>query len=165
MLKEDNSGFVVFPIPDRNISRLDSGKTFIYLVAFDIQDMTDNPYKLSNVNLTQRGMFISDDVTMRPKLKNTQNIDELLSNQIKNNNYDRVYFPRIEKDKNPISINFTTCICIGWSNYTYEIRSEEKIFWNANFRDLTREGRKLFYSIKKLHNNKEIRILTFNNIQ
>ena len=36
--------------------------------------------------------------------------------------------------------------------------------WICTFRDLTNEGQKLYYSIKKLHNNKEVRILTFNNI-
>ena len=57
----------------------------------------------------------------------------------------------------------TTCICMGWSDYTFDVK-DDLGFWNASFRDLTNEGRKLYYSIKKLHNNKEVRILTFNNI-
>ena len=37
--------------------------------------------------------------------------------------------------------------------------------WVRTFRELTNEGRKLYYSTKKLHNDAEIRLLTFNNIQ
>lgn len=163
MLQEDNSGFVNFPIPDYDFTKLDSGKTFIYLVAFDTRDLTDTPYELSNVNLVQRGTFISDDVIMRPRFKDDQTIDELLINQIKNNEYDQIFFPKSEEGKQIKSINLTTCICIGWSDYTYELRNSN-MFWHVNFRDLTTEGRKLFYSIKKLHNNKEVRLLTFNNV-
>ena len=52
---------------------------------------------------------------------------------------------------------------MGWSEFSYELKDNIG-FWSASFRDLTNEGRKLYYSIKKLHNNKEVRILTFNNI-
>jgi hypothetical protein len=69
-----------------------------------------------------------------------------------------MYFPKGSK-----SIPFTTAICLGWSDYSYEIKDNIGN-WTASFRDLTYEGRKLYYSIKKLHNNKEVRILTFNNI-
>jgi hypothetical protein len=62
-----------------------------------------------------------------------------------------------------MSIPMTTCICIGWSEHTFDIK-DDLGFWSASFRDLTNEGRKLYYSIKKLHNNKEVRILTFSNI-
>jgi hypothetical protein len=62
-----------------------------------------------------------------------------------------------------LSIPMTTAICVGWSDCSYELRNEIG-FWNATFDDLTNEGKKLYYSIRKLHNNKEIRILTFNNI-
>jgi hypothetical protein len=65
--------------------------------------------------------------------------------------------------KKLLSIPMTTCICMGWSEFTFDIK-DDLGFWNASFRDLTNEGRKLYYSIKKLHNNKEVRILTFNNI-
>jgi hypothetical protein len=52
---------------------------------------------------------------------------------------------------------------MGWSEHTFDIK-DDLGFWSASFRDLTNEGRKLYYSIKKLHNNKEVRILTFSNI-
>ena len=56
----------------------------------------------------------------------------------------------------------TSSICIGWSDFIYDYRDGNN--WFATFKDLTHEGKKLYYSIKKLHNNKEVRILTFNNI-
>ena len=61
------------------------------------------------------------------------------------------------------SINFISCICIGWADLTYETAKEGKP-WVATYRDLTNEGSRLYYAIKKLHNNKEVRILTFNHI-
>ena len=39
MLKEDNSGFVQFPQMGKMFNRMDTGKTFIYLVAFDSEDL------------------------------------------------------------------------------------------------------------------------------
>jgi len=130
MLKEDNSGFVNFPISDNDFTRK-SGKTLIYLVAFDVSDMTDIPYVLSNISLKVKGEFISDDI-----------------NQI-----DSVYF----QDK---SIPLTTCICLGWSEFTFKNGVND---WYATFRDLSNDGRNLYYSIRKLHNNKEVRLLTFVN--
>jgi len=168
MLSEDNSGFVHFPLPSRVINRLETGKTFVYLVAFDVEDMTNNAYELSNLRLLLTGNFIADDISMRSKPKNSMkvSIDELIKNKFKDDEYDNLYFPNsLNKDdlKKLMSIPMTTCICMGWSDYTFDIK-EDLGFWSASFRDLTNEGRKLYYSIKKLHNNKEVRILTFNNI-
>jgi hypothetical protein len=153
MLREDNSGFVHFPLPSKMINRLETGKTFVYLVAFDSEDVSNNAYELSNLRLITPGTFIADDISMRTKSKN-------------NDEQDNLYFPNSDsKDefKRLMSIPMTTCICMGWSEYTFDIK-EDLGLWNASFRDLTNEGRKLYYSIKKLHNNKEVRILTFSNI-
>lgn len=168
MLREDNSGFINFPINNPFISKFDTGNTFVYIVAFDNSDLTNQPYELSKVYLSMPGTFVSDDINQRPKLKEMQNmsIDDLIEDQIKNNQYDSVYFPNFsgKASLNKIlSIPMTSCICIGWSEYTYELKNSIG-FWNATFRDLTNEGRKMYYGLKKLHNNKEIRILTFSNI-
>jgi hypothetical protein len=168
MLREDNSGFVNFPLEGKMINRLETGKTFVYLVAFDSQDVSNNAYELSNLRLLLSGTFIADDISMRsrPKISGKMSIDELIKNKLKDDEYDNLYFPNsLNKDglKKLMSIPMTTCICMGWSDYTFDIK-EELGFWSASFRDLTNEGRKLYYSIKKLHNNKEVRILTFNNI-
>ena len=153
MLREDNSGFVTFPIEGKYFS-ISNGKTFIYLVAFDSEDFLNKGYDLSNINLNLRGNFVSDDVSMRSKDFSKSLIDT------------GRYFPNtfIKNEKDFVSsIPLTACICIGWDTATFDFR-EEDIPWCATFRDLTSEGRRLYYSIKKLHNTKEVRILTFNNI-
>lgn len=154
MLKEDNSGFINFPIQNSVVSRLD-GKTLIYLAVFDISDMSNTPYILSNLSISKPGFFVSDDINSR---QSSKSLDELIENNIKDDEVNNMYFPKSEN----ISIPMTSCICIGWSDFTFNINKVG--MWIASFRDLTNEGKKLYYSIKKLHNNKEVRILTFNNI-
>lgn len=153
-MEEDNNGFVNFPVDARFFNKKD-GKTFIYLVAFDALAFQNLRYDLSNVSLNLRGDFISDDISM----KNQIDFEESLVNT------DR-FFPNlnITNNENGISsIPLTSCICIGWDNNTYDLKDED-LNWCATFRDLSNEGRRLYYSIKKLHNTKEVRILTFNNI-
>lgn len=166
MLKEDNSGFVNFPSNNLIFTKLDTGKTFVYIVAFDAVDLTNKPYELSNLHLIMPGSFVGDDINQRPKVKNQMTIDDLIDDQIKNDEYDKVYFPNFTGQaelKKIMSIPMTSCICVGWSDFTFEIKDRIAL-WGASFRDLTNEGRRLYYSMKKLHNNKEVRILTFNNI-
>jgi hypothetical protein len=167
MLREDNSGFVNFPNNDRSVTRLDTGKTMVYLVAFDTMDLTNKAYDLSNTHLFMPGTFVGDDINSRSKLDVNQiTIDDLIEDQRLNDEYDSNYFPNFrgnDKFRKVMSIPMTTCICIGWSEFTYELKDVIG-FCNISFRDLSNEGRKLYYSIKKLHNNKEVRILTFNNI-
>lgn len=143
MLKEDNSGFINFPVGNPFFSRKE-GKTFIYLVAFDQSDIMNDPYILSNNRIICPGNYVTDDISGR-----YQDI---------NGEKENGYFPNEN-----ISIPLTSSICIGWNEFTYEFR-ENSTPWYATFRDLTGEGRKLYYSMKKLHNNKEVRILTFNSI-
>ena len=83
----------------------------------------------------------------------------ILLQEIETLNYDNFYFPNQSKE----SIPLISCTIIGWSKYSFEYKDRLSP-WCCNFRDLTNEGRRLFYAIKKLHNEKEIRILTFNNI-
>lgn len=156
MLKEDNNGFVNFPVPGKDFDRLDTGKTFIYLVAFDSQDFVNEAYDLSNVNLNLTGNFVADDISVRSK--EDYKVALLES--------DEKYFPNMlirNGEEFTSSIPLTTCICLGWADFSVYLR-EEDMPWCVGFRDLTHEGRKLYYSIKKLHNTKEVRILTFNNI-
>ncbi len=157
MLKEDNSGFINFPIPGKDFNKIeDGGRTFIYLAAFDVEDFVNVGYDLSNINLILRGNFVSDDMAMRSRKDFKKSLLDSTER----------YFPNeITKDSEVLktSIPLTTCICVGWSEAMYELR-DENMPWCATFRDLTSEGRKLYYSIKKLHNTKEVRILTFNNV-
>jgi len=165
MLREDNNGFVHFPIPGKMID-VKNGKTFVYIVAFDAEDVTNNAYTLSNLRLVRPSGVVSDDVS--PRVKNNRvlnmSVDELIKSNLKEQEFENIYFPNTDNEddfKSLLSIPMTTCICIGWSENIYEIK-EDLGFWSASFRDLTNEGRKLYYSIKKLHNNKEVRMLTFN---
>ena len=133
MLREDNSGFVIFPNrTNKTINRLDVGKTYVYLIAFDVEDVNGGKYCLSNTTLELQGNFVSDDIC-------------------------QIYFQDGEK-----SIPLTSCVCVGWSSFTFEFIDGYP--WSASFDTLTNEGKKLYYSLRKLHNNKEIRILTFNNV-
>lgn len=169
MLREDNDGFVRFPNASRNITKLDCGKTMVYIVAFDVKDAMGQKYDLSNIQLEMPGTFVSDDVNRRPvatKQFTIDDIDELIDQQSKDDEYDSLYFPNLmgrDALTKIMSIPMTSCICVGWSDISYEMKNEIG-FWNAGFDDLTNEGKKLYYSVRKLHNNKEIRILTFNNI-
>lgn len=165
MYKEDNNGFVNFPTAaNTNIARIDSGKTLVYLVAFEVDEEKDN---MSNINLFQPGIFVSDDMTSRPSpIHNTDSVEEIIKRNKEQDFYDSLYFPTrtsLEDWKRTMSIDLISSVCLGWSNFTFEHNGQIK-FWNATFKDLTNEGKKLYYSMRKLHNNKEIRILTFNNI-
>lgn len=160
MLREDNTGFVNFPIPGKVIDRIEGFKTFIYLVAFETLDLTNVPYILSNCRLNLQGTLVSDDVTFRKRFTHN-NLDELVEEQLDNNEFEIRYFPNVD-DEIQSSIPLTTCICLGWSENSYQFKNSAD--WVCSFRDLTNEGQKLYYSIKKLHNNKEVRIFTFNNI-
>lgn len=160
MLREDNTGFVNFPHVGKFIDRVDDVETLIYLVAFETQDLLNKPYILSNCRLNLTGNLISDDVSIRNKtFPNT--VDDFISDQIENNEFEMRYFPNNISELQQ-SIPLTTCICLGWNEHSYEFKDGSQ--WVCSFRDLTHEGQKLYYSIKKLHNNKEVRILTFNNI-
>lgn len=130
MLREDNSGFVNFPINDNSFDR-SRGNTFVYIVAFDIEDISGDSYLLSNIRLDIDACYITDDVNSKNKI-------------------DSIYL-------NGESITLTSCVCIGWSEFSFHNNTD----WYVTFRDLTNDGRNLYYSLRKLHNNKEVRILTF----
>jgi hypothetical protein len=152
MFKEDNSGFVFFPFGNR-IMVNQGDKTLIYLVAFD-----PKKNQLSNITICNPGSLVSDDVTDSPNFVNRADFELKFL-------YDKIYFPNIESEddlKKTLSMSFISAVCIGWSNDSYEFKNG--LPWKATYRDLTEEGKKLYYSIKKLHNSKEVRILTFNNI-
>lgn len=163
MFREDNSGFIYFPLPDTGIVGKVNGKTLVYLVAFQPLN-TKN--QLDNVSIKMPGLFLSDDVSSKQCVDYNMSIDGLVEQQKKEDELDKFYFPNISSEddiRRYTSINLISCICIGWSNLTYEY-SESGSFWNASFTHLSDEGKRLYYSMKKLHNSKEIRILTFNHI-
>lgn len=141
MIREDNNGYVVFPSLHDGYRPFKNKKTMVYIVVFHPDDI-NNKYVLSNLKLTDiEDIYIGDDIT------GFIGFDEIESNR---------YF-------NSSSITMTGAICIGWLNDTH-VSVNDDIPWIATFRDLSYEGRKLYYSMKKLHNQKEVRILTFSEI-
>lgn len=157
MIDYDITGFVHFPHPSLNsIQTVDSGKTMIYIVVFNSDATKESALQRLELN----GKFCGDDVSPT-RNKNLSNWNEVV-NELKTMEIDSksLYFKKNKKN----SIPLVSCVLIGWSKYTYEF-SDKLNPWCCSFRDLTTEGRKLYYSLKKLHNEKEIRILTFNNIK
>ena len=153
MLNEDNNGFVFFPFPASGLTITEGEKTLVYIVAFEPSSSI-----LSNINLILPGDFVSDDVVDRVGLS------DVVTNQNFQSEYNNIYFPNLKSDDDLMrmsSIPLVSCICIGWSDCGYEYNG---IPLRVTYRDLSEEGKKLYYSMKKLHNSKEIRILTFNNI-
>lgn len=143
-LREDNNGFIQFPFMETGLKRT-IGKTLVYIVAFD----EDSDYILSNTILNLPGEYVTDDITGRCiELKSDK---ELEGDSISSEKDDLTSFPLI------------SCVCIAWNNNS--LIKEDGEFWYATFRELTNEGRKLYYSMKKLHNDKEVRILTFNEVK
>lgn len=143
----DITGFVHFPRPFlRNIKRLDVGRTYVYLAAFDNQE------GFSNINLSVSGEYSGDN------LSNTRNVDtsKLSVNEVVN-------LMKNSTNDPDFNSNMLSCVLIGWSNFTYKKEIDIRP-WVCGFQDLTEEGQKLYYSFKKLHNSKEVRLLTFDTI-
>lgn len=147
------TGFVNFPNPfAKSIKPVDTGQTMVYLVAF-----SDNTEQML-MELPLIGTFAGDDVTPKNNHRLVDNQDiiyNLKNNHLKSKDY---YF------NEDIPFKVISSILLGWSEYTYEYVDRVEP-WSCTFRELTNEGKKLYYSMKKLHNDSEIRILTFNNIK
>jgi hypothetical protein len=157
MFSED-TGFINFPLEGQGVLKSEAGKTMVYLVSFD-------PKKskiLSNIKIKLPGTFVSDDVINRSEIS-YDSISSIEKFNSEVSHYDRIYFPSEDELGNILSISMISSICVGWSNFTFESRDREK-YWFATFRDLTNKGKELYYTIKKLHFEKEVRLLTFNNI-
>ena len=143
------TGFVNFPnLYSRQIKRMETGKTFVYLVAIDFDSDT-----FSKIDLNTGGSYVGDDVSPKRHIDTSQiSVEDLVDIMKTEENFE-------------IDINkkFTSSVLLGWSNYSYHTKTDIQP-WVCSFRELTNEGRKLYYSFKKLHYDKEVRLLTFNNI-
>jgi hypothetical protein len=141
----DITGFVIFPDESSGVKISDVGRTMVYLVAIG------NGTEFSNTTTKIKGHFSGDDITLRVSKSN----DILESLKI----IDRNLLVKNEK-----TIRLISSVLIGWSKFSYHQKWNGED-WICNFRDLTTEGKKLYYSLRKLHNEDDIRILTFNNIK
>lgn len=149
MTEFDITGFVNFPNPySKNIKSLDTGKTFVYLVAIDFEN--DN---FSNVIVDTQGDYMGDDVSPKKHVDTSKlSVNEVVRMMKFDNNFE------IDPKR-----KFISTILLGWSNFNYQLNNDIQP-WLCSFRELTEEGRKLYYSFRKLNYDKEIRILTFTKI-
>ena len=109
--------------------------------------------------IKQVGNFCGDDVSPKQYKPFNNSLEETIEN-LKNTKVISKEFYFGDSDK----FKVISSILIGWSKYSYEYIDRVDP-WCCTFRDLSQEGRKMYYSMKKLHNDSEIRILTFNNIK
>jgi hypothetical protein len=151
-----NNGFVKFPVNNPSINRVDQGRTMIYICAFDTLNAKDRWTETANIHVNRVGTFVSDDVMSRPISKNISEVDDILDLEKQYQQYDKLYFPH---EENQESVPMQTAICVGWIDAIFEKR--DYTLWYADFKDLTKNGKELYFLIKKLHHNKEVRILTF----
>lgn len=153
-IDHDLTGFVNFPhLSAKSIKTVDSGSTYVYLISFD-----DN-YEQMSQEIKQVGNFCGDDVSPKQYKPIKNSLEETISN-LKNTQVisKDFYFPGSDQFK------VISSVLIGWSKYSYS--PIDRIDpWCCTFRELSEEGRKMYYSMKKLHSDSEIRILTFNNIK
>jgi len=111
---------------------------------------------MSNVKISQNAIFLGDDITFQaPKIGGTD-LDDIIKSFKSNDKSSQII-------KSSKSTNLLSSVLIGWSNLNYTYKNDMSS-WICSFRDLTNEGRRLYYSIRKLHNESEIRLLTFNKI-
>ncbi len=150
------NGFVNFPINRESINKVDSGRTLVYICVFDVLNSTDKWSDSANIHMHQAGTFVSDDVMSRPTGPECS-LDNIIELEAKFKQYDSLYFPY---EDNSESIPLQASICVGWIECSFENKSDYSL-WNAGFSDLTKNGREVYYLMKKLHHNKEVRILTF----
>ncbi len=154
--EEDLNGFVLFPTKyDKSIKISDVGQTMVYLY---VVEPTNNKTPISNLNLNINGVFCGDDMTSWSSKIETESVDEVIKSM---SSYDVINGIGYTDG---IQVPIISCILVGWSKYSFE-HLDKDFPWVANFRSLSSEGRKLYYGMKKLHNEKEIRIITFNKIK
>ena len=138
------------------------GKTIVYLIAFDSLESEDF-FVDSNCYLMLNGSLVSDDIF---KYSKNLSLDEFVSNQMTSNHYNDLYFPNYNDeffDNNEIekylSIPLQASITLGKIDTVFE--DNELSNWVAGFEDLTEKGKTLYYMMRELYPDKEVRILTF----
>jgi len=148
------TGFVNFPINREDIKISKIGSTLVYLIAFDVQE---NTLGTSNIRISTNSKLAGDDFTIFQSRINLSNKENILKSLIEKNDDNLIF-------KNGKSIKLLSSCLIGWSNICFNNKSDTES-WVCTFKELTNEGKKLFYSIRKLHNESDIRIITLNTLK
>jgi hypothetical protein len=142
-----DTGFVNFPFNQPHISIVENGKTFCYLVALDVEYDKETSF----VNIDFPTLVAIDDISPKDQYKlEDKNIDEIVD-----------MFKSQEKMK--LDDKLVSAILIGSIEMIFNQRNSPNP-WSCTFGSLTNEGKKLYYSLKKLHYDKEIKILTLTRI-
>lgn len=142
-------GFVNFPVNQPHIEEITNGFTYCYIVAIDPALDYEMLPNNSFVNIDFEVKSINDDVTPKKKTDISKMTTEEIINKLKNDDYSK------------IQNKFVSCVLLGSYDSIFQVKGDI-INWNCTFGDLTHEGKKLYYSLKKLHYDKEIKILTLN---
>lgn len=138
----ETPGFVNFPV--KGVKPLDVGKTYIYIVAIDVTNDTC----LSNTTVCPNGHYCGSDLDIDWS-NNSLNIDEKVK--------------ELSHDERNIEKYFVSSVLVGWSDMTYY--KDNSSPWLCHYDNLTEHGQRLYFSLKKLHYDKDIKILTFNHIK
>jgi hypothetical protein len=140
-----DSGFINFPFHQPHILSINNGITYCYLISIDVGD------NLPSLNFNIDSTSYTDDVTPK-KITDTSKMS--LSDAIS-----------AMKNVEPLmmDLNIVSAILIGSTDHIFNKKSDINP-WNCSFSDLTTSGKDLYYSIKKLHYDKEIKIITITKI-
>ena len=99
MKSKEDFGVVSFPIVNDDYKVIDDGMTNVYMVVYDENGLENiSEYQ---THLFLDGVFVADDCAERPKLDKEMtdiSIDELITDQIANDNYNDFYFPNFSSD-------------------------------------------------------------------
>lgn len=145
-MRNKMTGFVVFP-ENREDIKISTMNTLVYLIAFD-----PNLPELSNLKISVGADFCGDDFTTH-QLRNDKNTKDIIES-LKRGSGNLIF-------NSGKSVNLISSCLIGWSDLSFTTKSNIDP-WICTFRDLTNEGKKLYYSIRKLHNESDIRLITLN---
>ena len=114
------TGFTNFPNPySKNIKRVETGKTYVYLVAIDFESEI-----FSKLKLQTNGNYVGDDVSPKKHIDTSEfSVEEIIDIMKIEENFE------INLQK-----NFISSVLVGWSNYSYQIRNDIQP-WVCSFRE------------------------------
>lgn len=163
------NGLVSFPVTNKAYSNTKEGGMFVTLVVMTPKKGSyglccgagNSTYQILNENL------LNDDKNYlwinNRHVKTQKQFEQLYKEECKR---DAKYFPNKQEGlthyglENYISVPLVSSILLGstgWSGWS----KEKKQYWYCRYKDLTRDGKSLYNSLKKLYKGCELRLLTY----